>query len=321
MKIRLLSAVAGALALLSSTSCSHTSWDQDLPDKPVYYFNSTEDDTFIAVNKIGTETWTTYRGAKYVLIYDENDNSATLQISDMQYGPAETDRLTMTLAYMPQASFTDPNKKGAKHSDPVTLGSGSTSSVTISNISICTLLDQQRTFGTKDDAQGNPVPVEVGAQTFISFTINGTYNVRVIQKQNYFYGVTTSVCTNGEFAPFTTTKANYRLTLDYKTMKANLTIENAQFVSNMPEGITMTFPAIDFTVTGNGISLLSSELTPVYNSIPMPAYKVTTLTGNVINEDRLTLNFTCPEVPIPMNSDNKYSFNVSANLPYSLSAR
>ena len=142
-----------------------------------------------------------------------------------------------------------------------------------------------------------------------------------MQKNNYFYGLTSSVCSTGDFAPFYTKDSKYRLTLNPTTRKARLTIEDAQFVTGMPAGITMDFSDIPFSVNDNGISLEAASIIPTAMNRPFEAYEVTSLRGNVSYASKLALTFTCPHVPIPMTSDNTYSFSVTVDAPYSLTAR
>ena len=320
MKIKLLSAMCGLLALASFSSCSQTEiTNENL--KPIYYLNLSSSDNFVAVQTKGESNWKYYPGIDYTLIFDENDNTCTAQFVNLQFNDNEKDRTTMTFGYIPRTSFTDPMVKGVNVTTPFQLSSGSTATYTIRDLKITCLLDEKLTFGTTEDANGKVTPKTVGPQNAISFTIDDKYLVRIIQKKNYFYGSTFSVCTDGDLGQFITRDAKYCVTLDYRSQQALMTIENAQFVSSMPTGITMTFPGIDFAMSDNGFTLNCTQLIPQANNRPFQAYEVTDLTGTVVTAQTFDLKFTCPHVPIPMTSTDTYSFDVTVDANYSLTAR
>lgn len=312
MKFRITSAIPALLAIVSLSSCHNDDFDSDGENKlPVYYFQAGAKTNFIAVQDITDGAWRTYQGTEQMIVFNMNTNTCTLSFESLKYN--SSDGVPFTLADIPLRTYTDPNVKGAEHSDPLST-SGSSVNLQVTNFKITALLDPNRTFGLDEDGK----PDLAGPQIFISFIIDGRYKVRVIQNKNYFYGTTSSINPSGDFQPFTTQASKYELALNYTTGKAQLTIENAQFVTGMPQGITMEFPGIDFTITDSGIDLACSELIPqIPNRGPFPAYKVTNLSGNVPTGERLNLNFTCPTVPIPMNGPT-YSFTVTVNAPYSL---
>lgn len=312
MKTKITSAILALLAVVSLSSCHDDEGTSNNPSLPVYYFQAKSTTNFIAVQDITGGAWNTYAGSEQVIVMDMNTNTCSVAFSNFKYNSSEG--VPFTISGVPMRTYTDPNVKGAEYSDQLET-SGSSVRLSISNFKIKVLLDANRTFGTDED--GNPD--KAGPQVFISFTIDGRYNVRVIQNKNFFYGNTTSVNPSGNFDPFTTQASKYELQLNYTTGKAQLSIENARFVSSMPEGITMEFPGIDFTITDSGLTLDSNELIPqIPNRGPFPDYKVTNLSGDVPTGDRLNLSFSCPTVPIPMGSTTTYQFNVTVNAPYSL---
>lgn len=320
MNLKTISLFCGALLTLSLSSCQSISGsDPEEPQKPIYTFEQKASDCFIAVQNLGNYEWNYYEGCTTTVYIDENDNTCSVQLADLKYG--ENLRTTLTLLNIPQSSFKDPNVKGAIYPASFTVSSAATlSSYIVSDLRIECLLDADRTFGSTVE-NGVTKPTPVGIQTFISFTIDNRYKIRVMQRNNYFYGLTSSVCSNGDFDPFHTQNSKYRLNLNPETKKARLTIENAQFVTGMPSGITMDFADIMFSINENGVTLESASLIPTAMNRPFEAYEVTYLRGNVSYAGKLTLSFTCPHVPIPMNSDDTYSFSVTVDAPYSLTSR
>lgn len=317
MKIKLLSAACALFALTAMSSCSETEvTNENL--KPIYYIPGAASSNFVAVQKVGTDTWTYYPGIDYTLVFDENDNTCTIQLVSLQF--AADKKETMVFGYIPRTTFRDPMVKGVDNPTSFQLSSGSTSTYTISDLKVTCLLDEERTFGYTEEA-GKLTPTKVGAQNSISFTIDNQYRVRVIQNKNYFYGTTISTCSSGDFDAFSTKKAKYCVSLDYRTQIALMTIENAQFVTGMPEGITMEFPGINFALSDNGFTLNCDQLIPRANNRPFQAYEVTGLRGNVTTAQTFDLSFTCPHVPIPMTSTDTYMFNVTVDANYSLTAR
>lgn len=318
MKIKFLSATCGIIALATMSSCSQTEVKNENL-KPIYYIPASASSNFVAVKTEGSEAWKYYPGIDYTLVFDENDNTCTIQLVNLQFD--EKEKATMTFGYVPRATFRDPMVKGVNITDPFQLSSGSTATYTISDLKVTCLLDEARTFGTTEDDNGKVTPIKVGAQNAISFTIDNKYHVRVIQNKNYFYGTTFSTSNSGDFDPFSTKKAKYCVSLDYKSNKALMTIENAKFITSMPEGITMEFPDIDFSMSDNGFTLNCRQLIPRANNRPFQAYEVIDLVGTVTTAQTLALSFTCPHVPIPMTGTETYSFNVSVDANYSLTAR
>lgn len=315
MKLKTISFFCGALALMSLTSCHSTTWDEDnKPAKPIYYFSQPKADNFIAVQNKTDLSWKYYDGCDIEFLFNENDNSCSIAITDMQIDADQ--RSSFTFLNIPQVSYNNASVKGAQAVNPFqNTGIGSGSTYTISDLTITCILDEKRTFGKKD-VNGVPTPNPVGVQAFIAFTINNQYKVRVVQRDHYFYGLTSSVCATNEFEPFYTQKSIYRLTLAPNNGAARLTIEEAQFISGMPAGITMDFSGLSFALTDDGIRIASSSLIPTVGNRPFEVYEVTGLYGNVSYADKLRLNFTCPHVPIPMTSDNTYSFNVTVDATY-----
>lgn len=313
MKIKSLLTACGITAIAALSSCSSTEVNNENL-KPIYYVPAEASSNFVAVQKVGTDTWKYYPGIDYTLVFDENDNSCTVQLVGLQFDEDKKD--TMVFGYMPRATFRDPMVKGVDVATPFQLSSGTT----ISDLKVTCLLDAERTFGYAE-VDGTLTPTKVGAQNSISFTIDNLYHVRVIQKKNYFYGTTISTCSSGDFDAFSTKKAKYCVSLDYRTQIALMTIENAQFVTGMPSGITMEFPSISFAMSDNGFTLNCDQLIPQVNNRPFQAYEVTGLRGNVITAKTFDLSFTCPHVPIPMTSTDTYKFNVTVDANYSLTAR
>ncbi len=319
MNLKTIPICCGFLAILSLSSCHSTEFKNEIPPKPIYQFEQNASDNFVAVQNLKNYDWSYYDGCNYTIIFDENDNSCSIQISDIQFD--QNQRTTLTFLNLPQTSFKDPNVKGTSYVGSFATNSeASMSTYYISDLSIECLLDQDRTFGYTEK-NGEQIPAPVGVQPFISFTINNSYKIRIIQKKNYFYGLTSSVCSGGEFDPFHTQSSKYLLNLNPTMKTARLTIENAQFVNGMPKGITMDFSGIDFTITDTGILLASASLIPTANNRPFQMYEVTDLQGIVSYATKLALSFHCPHVPIPMDSDDTYSFSVTVDAPYSLTSR
>lgn len=325
MKLRFIYLLTALMAMMSLTSCHN---DDSFGNGggsmlPIYYINAKKTTNFVAVKEKGETDWKYYSGADVLMIFDMNDNTCSFSVSEMEF---DTDRrATMSVAGIPMTDYRDSAVKGCQGAGPYETATASTELLQITNVRIKALLDPERTFGTDGvDEQGNPKPKQVGAQVAFSFTINGEYDVQVIPNKHYFYGTTISTNPSHDFATFSTTKSKYEMALNSTTGKAQLSIENALFVDGMPEGINMTFPGIDFKVTDLGIEFESESLIPQLPQTPprpMPAYKVSPFHATILTGELMNMNFTCPAIPIPANqTQNTYEFQVSARLPYSLTA-
>lgn len=311
MKLKLTYALLALLTAVSFTSCSNDD-DNGTNQQPIYYFQAKATTNFVYVKDLAAGTTATYPGSEQLIVFDMNTNTCSIAFSGLKYTTG--DAMPFTIANVPLRSYSDPNVMGAEYSDPLTT-TGSAANLSITNFKISVLLDPNRTFGVDDD--GNKMLA--GPQAFISFVIDGRYDVTVVQNKQYFYGTTSSVNPSGNFAPFISKAPKYEVALNYTTGKAQLTIENAKFLEGMPDGITMEFPGIDFTMTDNGLTLSGTDITPrIPKRGEMPAYKASTISGTVTFGNRLDLSFTCPTVPIPMTGTTTYSFTVTVNAPYSL---
>ena len=309
MKLKLTYALLALLTAVSFTSCS----EDDGPNlQPAIIIGAKATTNFVEVKDITTGTLNFYPGSEQSLVFDSNTNTVTISFNGLKY--CSSDPVPFIISSLPLRTYSDPNYKGTEYSDPITT-TGSAANLTITNLKLKVLLDPNRTFGINDKGE----TTLAGPQVFISFVIDGRYDVTVVQNKQYFYGTTSSVNPSGNFAPFISQAPKYEVALNYTTGKAQLTIENAKFLEGMPDGITMEFPGIDFTMTDNGLTLSGTDITPrIPKRGEMPAYKASTISGTVTFGDRLDLSFTCPTVPIPMTGTTTYSFTVTVNAPYSL---
>ncbi len=124
----------------------------------------------------------------------------------------------------------------------------------------------------------------------ITYSINNLFEVRAIQKENYYFGNTEVVATDGSV--YKNDESIYKIKLNPVTKTADLTIIGAKFAKMMP-AMDMDFKDIPFELDNSGYKLIVDELIPEIKGVPYPAYTIKNLNGEVIFEEGFELKFGC----------------------------
>lgn len=127
----------------------------------------------------------------------------------------------------------------------------------------------------------------------LSYTVNGTYRIFSVDNQPSFVSnETTTNCTSAPLPAFTTTTTTYSVKLT-STTEAEVTINNAQFNSQMPQ-LTMTLEKVPVVLTSSGYELKAESIVPKINDVPFEEYKMSNFRMQVMSSGtEMYLNFNC----------------------------
>lgn len=304
------------LAVALVAACSFTSCiglgEEPVPEAKLMYFTFEAKDNFVASRATGAEAYSLFGGAKTEVVIDMNSGVCNIKINDITYS-ADAAPVSMLMQNIQLTSQADPFQRGVQIAGPFAFTATNGTTMTIKNLNMAMLLDENRTFGTNEN---NNQPKLAGCHLFLSFVVNDKYEVRLIMKENHFYGKTTSMSIDGTFPTYTSAAPKYNVSLNPTTGTADVNIEGARFMEAMPKGINMTFPGVPFTITPSGISLFSADVIPTSGGRPFPPYKAVNLTGKVANDRTFDLNFTCPTISI--KDQGVFAFNITVDATYSL---
>lgn len=307
------------LALAVVAACSFSSCvglnEEPIDESKLMYFTFEAKDNFIASRPIGSEAYSIFAGAKTEVVMEFNSGVCNVKLTDVTFAP-EMEPLSLLMQNIQLTSQADPYMRGVKIAGPFAFTSANGTTMTVKDLHLALLLDENRTFGTNEN---NNQPKVVGPHLFLQFTVNDKYNVRLIMKENYLYGKTTSMCVDGTFPTFTSGIPEYNVSLNPTTGTADININNASFMEGMPKGINMTIPSVPFTVTDSGISFFTAEAVPTSGGRPFPAFKTVNVNGKIATERGMDLNFTCPTIAI--KDKGTFAFNIMVESYYSLAYR
>lgn len=145
----------------------------------------------------------------------------------------------------------------------------------------------------------------------VSFVLDGRYRVTAISRNSYIFSQNT-ITTSAEGGAYSTDKTQYSVKFT-DTSKADVTIYEAKFVEEMPQGITFTLKDLPVTLTANGYTLQADNITPVLATSETPAtqYPVSDFRLDM-NGTNMSLQFKCnPDVP---NFKDTYTVTASGSV-------
>lgn len=145
----------------------------------------------------------------------------------------------------------------------------------------------------------------------VSFVVDGRYRVTAISRNSYIFSQNT-ITTSAEGGAYSTDKTQYSVKFT-DTSKADVTIYEAKFVEEMPQGITFTLKDLPVTLTANGYTLQADNITPVLATSETPAtqYPVSDFRLDM-NGTNMSLQFKCnPDVP---NFKDTYTVTASGSV-------
>ncbi|MDE6438289.1 MAG: hypothetical protein K2L62_01375 [Muribaculaceae bacterium] len=269
-KISILASIA--LGAIAFSSCSS---DEEVKNEQIISRNITKDITFTAVAPAvvaeGEETWTTFTGAFYLLTVDEVARTVQLAVDGLKYADG-VDPVSFTTEPLPQSQENNYLlERGVDYAGPVAVMFGGKAH-SLTDIRIYAMLDERRVFN------GN-----YEHSYFISFTIDDEYVVNAIPYYNYYFGTTSTA--GGRYHDYTTDNTYYKVTLDPKTRRADISLYRPKFALSMPAFAEMQFNSLPFTFGANGVDIESVSFTPLVDlgdgMYPGKNYTVTDLHGIV----------------------------------------
>lgn len=261
--------------LLGSLAFSSCSSDEEIKNEQKISRNITKDLTFTAVGPVtvadGQNPWSVFSGAYYLLTFDEVAHTVTMAVDGLEYAEDE-DPISFTVENLPQSRESNYYlERGVDFAGPVAVMAGGEAH-TLSDIRIYVMLDERRVFN------GN-----YEHSYFIGFTLDDEYIINAVQRTNYYFGTTATA--GGVTPAYTTDNTYYKVTLDPKKLRADISLYRPKFAQNMPAFNEMQFQNIPFALTAAGVSLESASLVPqVYMGdamVPGTNFTVTDLTGVV----------------------------------------
>lgn len=127
----------------------------------------------------------------------------------------------------------------------------------------------------------------------LSYIVNGKYSVFTVDNQPTFVNnQTTTTCTSADIPAYTTATTTYAVKMT-STSKADVTIYNAQFNSQMPQ-LTMTLKDVPVVLTSQGYELKAESIVPQINDTPFEQYKMNDFRLQVISQGtEMYLSFNC----------------------------
>lgn len=138
----------------------------------------------------------------------------------------------------------------------------------------------------------------------LSYIVDNKYTVNTINRVPYFFSQET-LTTSPDTEPFKTSVTRYSVEFS-STTKADVTIENAQFVNGMPQ-ISFKLKDLPVELTANGYLISSdSKIIPDYNGTPYDKMPLSNFKMNITgNGTTMGISYTCER-------DGK-TYNVSSN--------
>lgn len=267
-------------AMMLSVAMVSCDEDEPGPSGVVAFWVPGEDfEWFNYVHNTATETGAVYDGTKYQVAF--TGWNATVTVENAKFA----DR-------MPQISFIIDSLSWSNTTGVMNitgenrvpkLADGSSMSGYIVNDFKMNIAD--RTLGT--DSTELYIP-----NVNITYSINNLFDVRAIQKENYYFGNTKVVATDGSV--YKNDESIYKIKLNPVTKTADLTIIGAKFAKMMP-AMDMDFKDIPFEMDYNGYKLIVDELIPEIKGVPYPAYAIKQLRGEGVFEKGLEIKFGCME--------------------------
>lgn len=175
-----------------------------------------------------------------------------------------------------------------------------------------------------EDELGNKLPynitsvqikLQVISETQISnvqvrFTLDNAGDIYQIVMMpefvNYYSSSTSTVIPSPGSKPFITTAAKYYLKLNTDKKTATITVENIQFVAEMPTLSDFELMSIPYTETRNGIAFNVPEIIPTSKGVPMESRKITNFVGDIdIPNGSALFTFKCMGMDVTAQCDIK----------------
>lgn len=236
-------------------------------------------------------------GYNHVTSFDDNTMKLTASSYDLAM---DLDKMTMNIGM--KINLGDGNDQVELYLNDIKISYGTDALYTFSaseivpekggsadpNYTITNLKGKMWAYYTSDGSSTREVIVLT-----LSYIVNGKYSVFTVDNQPTFVNnQTTTTCTSADIPAYTTATTTYAVKMT-STSKADVTIYNAQFNSQMPQ-LTMTLKDVPVVLTSQGYELKAESIVPQINNTLFEQYKMNDFRLQVISQGtEMYLSFNC----------------------------